>query len=1089
MKRTLLYLAALAGLTACVQDLKEDVVVTPDEDNGPTLSINASMDEIQTRVITEDGLTFKFEAGTDKVGVFFYNENLNNPLLENVAFKAGAADEDGKFEFTMEDSEYNISRFLTQRGTQIFGYAPYTEADSSIGGGIEGEVTRSGESLTLTRNFNVPTQQNNATDAKGVAKYYTVVAKPASPAENADGNFDASLSFSGIFSLIKFTVRNEDSGDLAVSCVKFTVGENEALTGLFTADLEISPKFAENNEYKLTPVEGRANNYIEMTFDSPVTLANGEELVLYGVVNSGTYAAGVKMEVMADSEGRSYIYSATKTSETVITRQKRDNFRLTLRNGEGQLQPSEGIEVINNVDDLKALAAAVNGGDNKSGKTVVLTTDLDLENEAWTPIEGFSGNFEGGNHTISNLKVATEKSANAGLFGLLKGTVKDLTLKNVNISGQKATGALAGYGDNAVIENCHVISGTIISTPHLLDSGKYDDGNNVGGIIGLAQNSYKTAVINNCSVKDVTITAYRDLGGIVGKAYQNTLTITNNTLDNVDLICNRIIENGEYCEDKAEGIDIFVGRFDKASADLTTNSANDVTITIHMTEGLDYVKTATVDEYRISSANGLVYANEKLFAQSGLTYVLTDDIDMAGVENYISNLKGTFTFDGNNKTISNWSTKGFSLLVHGSPNCTIKNLTLVNCKVDQQNGTNNGAGMIGGWLDASGSVNVDGCKVIGGSVTGTNYAAAIIGYSSLSTTSIANCSVSGTTINGHNSSAGIIGQQASANTTITDCSVSGCAIKNDGASDDDWRVGCIAGTVNGSRTLFTGNTASDNTLSQEPIVDRTSGYIYNKTENNLWGRYVTNKGTEFIVDGRKIIADGFTLEVASNTYYVSNANGMRYFGDEVNVRNNSFSGKTVKLESNIDLENRLWTPVGQTGATQFTGVFDGQEYTISNLSINNPAGGQNCSSGLFGWIPGATIKNLTIQGGEIIAHHYTGGIAGYLELNATISNCTVKELKISLTHLDDAACGDKAGAIVGIMNSGCSVINCSAENCEISAARDAGQLIGRAFDGSIITGCSATDVTVTANTEGCTDGGAGTKIGGLIGDDRRTNKE
>lgn len=151
-----------------------------------------------------------------------------------------------------------------------------------------------------------------------------------------------------------------------------------------------------------------------------------------------------------------------------------------------------------------------------------------------------------------------------------------------------------------------------------------------------------------------------------------------------------------------------------------------------------------------------------------------------------------------------------------------------------------------------------------------------------------------------------------------------------------------------------------------------------------------------------------------------------YFSDKVNEYNNSFSGKTVVLDSDIDLQGVALTSIGQTGATQFLGTFDGKGRTISNLSINNTDEGKNCATGLFGWLNSAVVKNVRVYGAEISGHHNVGTIAGYLE------------------------------------TSGCTIEGCTVLNSAISAGRDAGQVAGAAKEANVV-GCSATGVTVTAN--------------------------
>ena len=68
---------------------------------------------------------------------------------------------------------------------------------------------------------------------------------------------------------------------------------------------------------------------------------------------------------------------------------------------------------------LAGLAQLVNDGNSFSGKTVKLGADIDLAGKEWTPIGKsgamFQGTFDGGENTISNLKISSEESY-VGLF-------------------------------------------------------------------------------------------------------------------------------------------------------------------------------------------------------------------------------------------------------------------------------------------------------------------------------------------------------------------------------------------------------------------------------------------------------------------------------------------------------------------------------------------------------------------------------------------------------------------------------------------------------------------------------------------------
>ena len=162
------------------------------------------------------------------------------------------------------------------------------------------------------------------------------------------------------------------------------------------------------------------------------------------------------------------------------------------------------------------------------GQTIVLENDIDMSGIDWTPIGyetnssgasiyGFAGTFDGNNKTISNLKVRTEKDNNAGFFGTTRqAVIKDLTLKDVDILGHYKTGAIVGDGVNVKIENCHVIGGSVVSTPWEKTPGTWDDANNVGGIVGYLNGQPNVSWVKNSTVDKLRITAFRKVGGIAG---------------------------------------------------------------------------------------------------------------------------------------------------------------------------------------------------------------------------------------------------------------------------------------------------------------------------------------------------------------------------------------------------------------------------------------------------------------------------------------------------------------------------------------------------------------------------------------------
>ncbi|MBQ8149475.1 MAG: hypothetical protein IJ041_03080 [Clostridia bacterium] len=215
-------------------------------------------------------------------------------------------------------------------------------------------------------------------------------------------------------------------------------------------------------------------------------------------------------------------------------------------------------------------------------------------------------------------------------------------------------------------------------------------------------------------------------------------------------------------------------------------------------------------------------------------------------------------------------------------------------------------------------------------------------------------------------------------------------------------------------------------------------------------------------------ADTSWYNTTDTTFTLSTAEELAGLAEIVNG-GNGLNDKTIKLGADIDLGDNLWTPVGQTGSSYgatsyFQGNFDGQGHTISNLFITETNDGEHYAAGMFGFLDAGsknnTIGNFTIDGAVVNGHHWTGAAVGYL--TGTLENVTVKNAKITCTHANGDACGDKAGVVCGTVNGDEGTMkNCVAENSTVTAGRDAGQVVGAARP-SQVTGCSATDVTVTA---------------------------
>ena len=124
-------------------------------------------------------------------------------------------------------------------------------------------------------------------------------------------------------------------------------------------------------------------------------------------------------------------------------------------------------------------------------------------------------------------------------------------------------------------------------------------------------------------------------------------------------------------------------------------------------------------------------------------------------------------------------------------------------------------------------------------------------------------------------------------------------------------------------------------------------------------------------------------------------------------------GKTAaKLTADIELAGFDWTPM-----KNLCGKFDGQGHVVRNLYINS----SSYPAGLFGYVKtGASVTRLGVTGSvtcTATSNAQAGGVAGYLEANAQITECFSTVDVSSRKH---------GGGIAGYVNNGAVISDCYA---------------------------------------------------------------
>ena len=228
------------------------------------------------------------------------------------------------------------------------------------------------------------------------------------------------------------------------------------------------------------------------------------------------------------------------------------------------------------------------------------------------------------------------------------------------------------------------------------------------------------------------------------------------------------------------------------------------------------------------------------------------------------------------------------------------------------------------------------------------------------------------------------------------------------------------------------------------------------------------------VAGKPIDGDGS----ASSPFLISTPAQLAWFAYKVNSDPSGFAGKSAKLTADIDLagfsytgkeadgvgENLVnclpWVSIGNVASTGFTGQFDGNGHTVSNMYLPLAADAtSHDAQGFVGTLRGAgTVSNVKVGG--YISTEYApateqryeafGGVAGALRNTAAVKNC--------------------ASSVVIFAEQG-------------SFMKGAGGVVGAAYDGgTVVSSCSyARGATITLkgvfDVEGLIKAGAGGILG------------
>ncbi|MBD9086051.1 MAG: hypothetical protein EGR68_01260 [Prevotella copri] len=328
------------------------------------------------------------------------------------------------------------------------------------------------------------------------------------------------------------------------------------------------------------------------------------------------------------------------------------------------------------------------------------------------------------------------------------------------------------------------------------------------------------------------------------------------------------------------------------------------------------------------------------------------------------------------------------------------------------------------------------------------------------------------------------------------------------------------------RLQVTANSNGNNTcgtLWESPTA--ASRLIYDDSSN--WPDfkiiYTVTKGTTYYIGAREFDGNAIEGEVKLNVkmnglegelptgmtgkgteaepFELKTADHLAWFRDFVNEGNMKACAKIADDVKEIDMstvchkadtEKQVaelsWTPIGNFAGNKYQGTFDGNGKTISNLYIINAASDY---VGFFGYAEKGSIKNITFDNAKVksTVDLYTGILVGFEELCIienikTLANCSV-EGKADVGGIAGRASGDigncenhamvnganSVGGIVGdYRQSGKSIISCANYGAVTGTGNSVGGIAGNFGIGTIQNCANYGDVTGT------------NYVGNLIGD-------
>ena len=178
--------------------------------------------------------------------------------------------------------------------------------------------------------------------------------------------------------------------------------------------------------------------------------------------------------------------------------------------------------------------------------------------------------------------------------------------------------------------------------------------------------------------------------------------------------------------------------------------------------------------------------------------------------------------------------------------------------------------------------------------------------------------------------------------------------------------------------------------------------------------YVWNNYVNELLKDRLFTLNSINVAISMDTITIGSAAGLAYVSNKIN--NSEYNNYKIVLNADIDLEGRLFTPIGgalifgKSKNNTFAGTFDGKGKTIYNMNIIT-----NSYAGLFGSSSSTSYKDLSIENAYILSSgESVGGLVARQENSADIYKVSISKTSI-INLMQTAEEIDVVGGLVGLV--------------------------------------------------------------------------